>query len=93
MHDTPEQNGVAKQLNQTLVKRTRAMLLGSKLPKSLWGYAILHVNFIKNQMHTQSLLDKMSYEMVHSKKLNLHVAYKWGKNVYVKIKQDAKLAH
>ena len=27
MHDTPEQHGVAKQLNHTLVERSRAMLL------------------------------------------------------------------
>ena len=35
VHDTPEKNGVAKWLNITLIKRTRAMLLGSNLPKSL----------------------------------------------------------
>ena len=48
VHDTPEQNGVAKQLNHTLVERSRAMLLESNLPKSLWGYAILHANYLKN---------------------------------------------
>ena len=30
--------------------------------------------------------------MVHGKKLNLWDAYEWGKDVYVKIKQDDKLA-
>ena len=48
MHNTPEQNGVAKQLNRTLVKRSRTMLVESNLLKSLWGYAILHVNYLKN---------------------------------------------
>ena len=43
-------------------------------------------------MHTRSLPDKTPYEMVHSKKLNLQDAYEWGKDVYVKIKQDDKLA-
>ena len=42
-------------------------------------------------MHTCSLPDKTPYEMVHSKKLNLQDAYEWGKDVYVKIKQDDKL--
>ena len=69
------------------------MLLESNLPKSLWGYAILHANYIKNCTHTHSLLDKTPYEMVHGKKLNLHDTYKWGRDVYVKIKQDNKLAH
>ena len=67
------------------------MLIESSLPKSLWGYAILHANYIRNHMHTCSLLDKTPYEMVHSKKLNLQDAYEWGKDVYVKIKQDDKL--
>ena len=93
MHNTPEQNGVAEQLNRTLVERSRAMLLESNLLKSLWGCAILDENYIKNRMHTHSLLDKMPYEMVHSKKLKLHDAYKWGKDIYVKIKQDDKLSH
>ena len=38
IHDTPEQNGVAERLNRTLVEKSRAMLLESNLPKSLWGY-------------------------------------------------------
>ena len=93
MHDTPKQNGVVKQLNRTLVERSRAMLLESNLPKSLWGYAILHVNCLKNQMHTHSLPDKMPYEMVHSKKPDLHDAYEWGKDIYIKIRQGDKLAN
>ena len=92
MHDTPEQNGVAERLNRTLVERSRAMLLESNLPKSLWGYAILHANYIKNRTHTRSLPDKTPYETVYGKKPNLQDAYEWGKDVYVKIKQDDKLS-
>ena len=93
VHDTPEQNGVAERLNRTLVEKSRAVLLESNLPKSLWGYAILHANYLKNRTHTRSLPDKTPYEMVHGKKLNLHDVYEWGKDVYVKIKQDDKLAN
>ena len=74
-------------------QRSRAMLLESNLLKSLWGYAILHAIYIKNYTYTCSILDKTPYEMVYSKKLNLHDAYECGKDVYVKIKQDDKLAH
>ena len=93
MHDTPKQNGVAKRLNRTLVEKLRAMLLESNLPKSLWGYAILHANYLKNRTHTHSLPDKMPYEMVHGKKPNLHDTYEWGKDIYVKITQDDKPAN
>ena len=92
MHDTPEQNGVAEQLNCTLVKKTRAMLLESNLLKTLWGYAILHAEYIKIHMHTCSLLNKTPYEMVHNQKLNLHDTYEWGKDVFIKIRQDDKPA-
>ena len=75
VHDTPEQNGVAEQLNWTLVERLRAMLIESDLLKSLWEYAILHANYIQNHTHTHSLPDQTPYEMVYSKKLNLQDAY------------------
>ena len=71
VHDTPEQNGIAERLNCTLVKKSRAMLIELNLPKSLWGYAILHANYIKNHTHTRSLPDKTPYEMVHGRKPNL----------------------
>ena len=69
------------------------MLLESNLLKTLWGYAILHANYIKNRTCTHSLPDKTPYEMVHGQKLNLHSPYEWGKDIFIKIKQDDKLAH
>ena len=36
-HDTPEHNGVAEQLNRTLVKCVHTILHASGLPKTLWG--------------------------------------------------------
>jgi len=48
VHDTPEQNGVAEPLNRTLVEKTCALLFESNLPKTLWGYAIFHINYLKN---------------------------------------------
>ena len=93
VHDTHEQDRVTECLNHTLVERTRAMLLGSNLLKNLWDYAILHAKYIKNCMHTHSLPDKTPYEMVYSEKPNLHDTYEGGKELYIKIKQDDKLAH
>ena len=46
------------------------MLLASNLPKNLWGYAILHANYIKNHMHTRALPDKTLYGVIHQKKKN-----------------------
>nr|GEX90998.1 putative ribonuclease H-like domain-containing protein [Tanacetum cinerariifolium] len=38
---TPEQNGVAKRRNKTLIEAARTMLNSSKLPKQLWGEAVM----------------------------------------------------
>ena len=35
MHDTPEENGVAKRLNHMLLEHARAMLMTAQLPKTL----------------------------------------------------------
>ena len=43
VYDTPKKNKVAEWLNQTLVERSRDLLIESNLPKSLWGYAIIRV--------------------------------------------------
>ena len=68
VHDTPESNGVAKQLNRTLVEQTLAMLLDSKLPTFLWEYAILHANYMKNRTHTCTLPNKTPFKIVKHKK-------------------------
>ena len=78
VHDTPESNGIAEHLNRTKVERACAMLLASNLPKSLWGYAVLNANFIKNHTHTSALPDKTPYEVIHHKKPNLVDTYVWG---------------
>jgi len=90
-HNTPEQNGVIEHLNRTLVKKAHAMLFDSGLPKTLWGYAVLHANYIKNCTYTRALLDKTPYEVMHQEKPNLHDSQEWGSDVFVKIKQGDKL--
>ena len=37
--DTPEQNGLAERMNQTITGRALAMLIDSKLPRTYWSYA------------------------------------------------------
>ena len=60
---TPEQNGVAKRLNRTLVTAARGMLLWSDLPEAFWDEAILTANYIRNRLPTKELNDKTPYEM------------------------------
>ena len=83
MHDTPEHNGVAERLNQTLVERVRAMMHASGMPKSLWGEAVMHVTWVKNCTSTRRLGKKTPYEMLYQKKPNLENIPVWGCRVKV----------
>ena len=38
--DTPQHNGVAERMNQTIVEKGRCMLKLAKLPKSFWGESV-----------------------------------------------------
>jgi hypothetical protein len=40
VHDIPEYNGVSEHLKHTILKKVRAMIHDSGLPKFLWGEAI-----------------------------------------------------
>lgn len=43
---TPEQNGAAERMNQTLVTSVRSMLQDKNLPKSMWTEAFIAAPFV-----------------------------------------------
>jgi len=91
VHDTPKHNGVAERLNRTVAKRTRALLHASKLPKFLWGEAIMHVTWLKNRTATRALDNKTPYEMLYKKAPNLKNLPVWGCRVKVHSLNSSKL--
>ena len=92
-HDTPERNGVAERLNYTLANLVRAALLGSGLPKSLWGYALMYATWLKNRVPHKAIESegKTPYEMVYGEKPDLSRAREFGCKVMVKVKAVDKL--
>ena len=46
------QNGIAEQLNRTLVEHARAMLHQHQLPNSFWKEAIAYATYLKNRSPT-----------------------------------------
>ncbi len=50
---SPHQNGVAERSWRTLFSMARCMLINSKLPKSLWTYAVMASAFIRNRCYNQ----------------------------------------
>jgi hypothetical protein len=59
---SPSQNGVAKHMNQMLVKLGRAMLIAKDLPEFLWEYAVAYAAYVRNRTFTKHLLNSMSYQ-------------------------------
>jgi hypothetical protein len=65
VHDTPKENGVAEHLNQTLLEYPCAMLIGSDLPKFLWGEVVTHATYPKNWMSIWALPNQTLFEVTH----------------------------
>src|SRR6266481_4837578 len=82
IHDTPQQNGVAKHLSRVLLEHTQALLHASSLPKGLWGEAITHSVWLKNRTSTKALNGRTPLEELTGKKPNLHGLHKWGTKVW-----------
>lgn len=57
---TPEMNGVAERYNGKLLEMSRALLLGSNLPKTLWAELINTSNYLMNRTY-HSTIDSIPY--------------------------------
>lgn len=91
VHDTPEDNGVSERLNRTLMEKVRAVIISSGLPRSLWGEALLHIVWLKNQSPTKALKGRTPYEIVYDIPPNLKDVPIWGQDVWVHDKKSGKV--
>jgi len=48
VHDTPQETGIAKRLNHTLLEHVWAMLHVEQLPKGIWAEALMYMVWLKN---------------------------------------------
>ena len=70
MSGTPEQNGITKRRNRTLLDMVRCMLIHSSLPDFLWGEALRTTTYILFQVPSKSV-PKIPYELWSGKKPSL----------------------
>ena len=75
---TPEQNGVAECVDQTLLMIVRALSFDSGLPKSFWHYARPTAAYIRNRTINVRGTGKTPYELWTAKKLNISNIRIWG---------------
>ena len=90
-HDTPQLNGIAERLNRTLLDRIRALTHASGLPKSLWGKALRHATWFKNQTAMRALDGKTPFEALYGRPPNLSALHTWGTLVLVHNPKGSKL--
>lgn len=83
IHDTPKQNGVAERLNSIFIERVHTLLCNSGLSQFLWGKAVNHAIWLKNQMPTKSLAEMTPYQTVHGLVSDLIGLLLWGAYVWV----------
>ena len=87
---TPQQNGVAKRRNRTLLDMVRSMLSYSSLPISFWGYALETVTYLLNLIPSKSV-SKTPTELWNGRKPSLNHIRIWGAPAHVLRKEPHKL--
>ena len=65
---TPQQNGVAKRRNRTLIDAARTFLCDSKLPVIFWAEAINTACYVQNRVLLNKKQMKTPYEVVYGHK-------------------------
>ncbi|GKD41211.1 retrovirus-related pol polyprotein from transposon TNT 1-94, partial [Tanacetum coccineum] len=65
---TPEQNGVVKRRNRTLIEAARTMLSASKLPLFFWAEAIATACYTQNRSIIIPTHEKMTYHIINDRK-------------------------
>ena len=68
---TPKQNGVAEQMNRTLVEVVSSMLSDAKLPKKFWAEALSTAVYLCNRSPTTGIQVKTPFEAWTKEKPNV----------------------
>nr|GEZ23003.1 integrase, catalytic region, zinc finger, CCHC-type, peptidase aspartic, catalytic [Tanacetum cinerariifolium] len=79
---TPQQNGVVKGRNQTLVEAARTMLIFSHAPLFLWAEAIATAYFTQNHSIIHCRFRKTLYELINGKKPDISFLHVFGALCY-----------
>ncbi|GJV77425.1 retrovirus-related pol polyprotein from transposon TNT 1-94 [Tanacetum coccineum] len=79
---SPQQNGVVKRRNRTLIEAARTMLIYAKALFFLWAEAVATACYIQNRSIVHLRHDKTPYELLHDKLPDLSFFYLFGALCY-----------
>ncbi|GKE87313.1 retrovirus-related pol polyprotein from transposon TNT 1-94 [Tanacetum coccineum] len=85
---TPEQNGVAKRKNRTLIEAARTMLSESVFSKQYWTEAVATVCYTQNRSTIEKRHLKTPYEIFHKRIPNINFLHVFGCPVYIHNHKD-----
>nr|GEZ46833.1 ribonuclease H-like domain-containing protein [Tanacetum cinerariifolium] len=75
---TPQQNGVAKRKNITLIEAARTMLADLQLPTTLWAEAINTACYVHNRVLVTKPHNKTPYELLIGRSPNINFMKPFG---------------
>nr|GEW90510.1 retrovirus-related Pol polyprotein from transposon TNT 1-94 [Tanacetum cinerariifolium] len=78
----PQQNGVVKQRNRTLIEVARTMLIILRLPEFLWAEAVSIACITQNWSIIHTRYNKTPYELPHGRKPNVEYFHVFGTLCY-----------
>ncbi|GKC27388.1 zinc finger, CCHC-type containing protein [Tanacetum coccineum] len=82
---SPQQNGVVKRRNRTIMSTTRCMMKATNMPQNFWAEAVRHAIYILNSVPTKALEDITPYEAIKRRKPNLENLRVFGCIAYAKV--------
>ncbi|GJW57055.1 putative ribonuclease H-like domain-containing protein [Tanacetum coccineum] len=80
---TPQQNGVAKRRNRTLIEAVKTMLADSKLPTRFWAEAVSTACYVQNRVLVVKPHNKTPYELFRGFKPTLSFMRPFGCHVTI----------
>nr|GEW65289.1 hypothetical protein [Tanacetum cinerariifolium] len=80
---TPEQNGVVKRRNRSLVEAARTMLSTAKVPLFFWAEAIATACFTQNRSLVIPHHEKTPYHIINDRKPSVRFFYIFGSVCYI----------
>ncbi|GJY37793.1 retrovirus-related pol polyprotein from transposon TNT 1-94 [Tanacetum coccineum] len=80
---TPEQNGVVKRWNRTLVEAARTMLSAAKVPLFFWAEAIATTCFTQNRSLVIPRHEKTPYHIINGRKPSVKFFHIFGSLCYI----------
>ena len=85
---TPQQNGVAKRKNRSLMEMARCMVKSQALPHAFWLEAVMCATYVLKRCPTKTLQNVTPYEAWHGKKPSIAHLRVFGCLAYALVPQQ-----